>query len=97
MGQWIKSMTDKGKPFPLSVSPHQPLSARSSVALRLRDATPLVPAGELVPDQLVLGLIQEGIKKPECSAGFVLDGYPRTLQQAIAVQSLLRAQWVHSS
>ena len=47
-----------------------------------------VPAGELVPDQLVNGLIQESIKKPECSAGFVLDGYPKTLQQAIAVRVL---------
>jgi len=60
VGQWIKSMTDKG---------------------------------ELVPDQLVLGLIQEGIKKPECSAGFVLDGYPRTLQQAIALDKHLQQEY----
>jgi len=39
-------------------------------------------AGELVPDQLVNGMLKERLAQPDCRKGFILDGYPRTLQQA---------------
>ena len=38
--------------------------------------------GELVSDDLVVGIIDEAIKKPSCQKGFILDGYPRTVVQA---------------
>ena len=38
--------------------------------------------GELVPDELVIGLIDERIKEPDCENGFILDGFPRTIKQA---------------
>ena len=38
--------------------------------------------GELVPDEIVIGMLKERIKKEDCKSGFVLDGFPRTLHQA---------------
>ena len=42
-------------------------------------------SGELVPDSLVIGLLQERITKPDCTGGFILDGFPRTIPQADAL------------
>lgn len=46
-------------------------------------------AGELVPDELMLGLIEERLGEPDTGPGFILDGYPRNLSQAAALDSLL--------
>ena len=46
-------------------------------------------AGRLVPDQLVIGLIKERMVAPDCSNGFILDGFPRTLAQAEALTASL--------
>jgi adenylate kinase len=45
--------------------------------------------GYLVPDDIVLNIIQERITKPDCQAGFIFDGFPRTLPQAEGLDSLL--------
>lgn len=42
--------------------------------------------GALVTDDLVVGIIDEAIKKPSCQKGFILDGFPRTVVQAQKVQ-----------
>ena len=44
-------------------------------------------AGELVPDDLVIGLLQERIAKDDCQNGFILDGFPRTIPQAEALEA----------
>ena len=41
-----------------------------------------IEAGRLVPDDLVNGLVRERISQPDCQNGFILDGYPRTIEQA---------------
>ena len=48
-------------------------------------------AGKLVPDAVVIGMILERIAKPDCAAGFMLDGFPRTRPQAEALDQALRA------
>ena len=46
--------------------------------------------GALVPDDVVIGLIDERTRLPDCAPGFLLDGFPRTLPQAKALDELLR-------
>ena len=47
-----------------------------------RQAKPLLEHGELVPDEVVLGMVEARIDQPDCAKGFVFDGFPRTLRQA---------------
>ena len=42
--------------------------------------------GELVPDELVIELVKERVKAPDCAGGFIMDGFPRTLPQADALR-----------
>ena len=46
-------------------------------------------AGQLVPDDVVIGMILERIAKPDCANGFMLDGFPRTIPQAEALDAAL--------
>jgi adenylate kinase len=46
-------------------------------------------AGELVSDEIVLGLIRERLGRPDAAAGFILDGYPRNVAQVAALDALL--------
>jgi adenylate kinase len=55
-----------------------------------RQAKPLLDAGELVPDDLMVALIQERLNAPDAREGFVLDGFPRTMAQAEALDEMLR-------
>jgi len=54
-------------------------------------AKPIMERGELVPDSLVLKMVAERIERPDCSRGFVFDGFPRTVAQAKYLGELLRA------
>jgi len=45
--------------------------------------------GELVPDQILIGIIRDRLSQPDCSKGFILDGFPRTVTQADALSSIL--------
>jgi len=46
--------------------------------------------GQLVPDEVVIGIIDERLRVPDCHPGFILDGFPRTIDQAEALQSILK-------
>lgn len=47
-----------------------------------------IEAGKLVPDDVVIGIIQERLAKDDCKAGFILDGFPRTIPQAEALEDM---------
>ncbi len=52
-------------------------------------AKPIMERGELVPDEIVLGMVEERISRPDCKNGFVFDGFPRTLPQAEKLDQIL--------
>jgi adenylate kinase len=52
-------------------------------------AAEIMNRGDLVPDDIMIGIIQERLHKSDCSTGFILDGFPRTVNQAIALDNLL--------
>lgn len=52
-------------------------------------AKAVMDAGELVSDDIVNAIVAERIDQPDCANGFILDGYPRTLVQADAVEAML--------
>jgi len=52
----------------------------------------IMQAGRLVPDDLVNRLVERRIGQPDCERGFILDGYPRTVQQAGMLEKLLAAK-----
>jgi adenylate kinase len=54
-----------------------------------KQARPIVEAGDLVPDELMIGVIMERIDTPEAEDGFILDGFPRTVRQAEALDEAL--------
>ncbi len=51
---------------------------------------PILEGGELVPDELIIELIRERLEEPDAAEGFVLDGFPRTMRQADALDAMLR-------
>jgi len=55
-----------------------------------KKAKDVMERGELVSDDIVIGLISDRIDEPDCGNGFILDGFPRTVAQAEALDELLR-------
>ena len=60
------------------------------------DGTPLgleakryMDAGDLVPDEVTIGIVKERLAQPDCAEGFILDGFPRTVPQADALNAAL--------
>jgi adenylate kinase len=68
-------------------------AVRQGTPLGLR-AKSIMEAGELVPDDVVIGLIRERIGAPDARQGFLLDGFPRTVEQARALDRLLAGNGV---
>ncbi|MEW6267093.1 MAG: adenylate kinase [Thermodesulfobacteriota bacterium] len=62
------------------------LKARTELGL---EAKKYMDAGKLVPDEVVIGIINNRLKEPDCRDGFMLDGFPRTLAQAEALEKIL--------
>jgi adenylate kinase len=55
-----------------------------------KEAEKYMSAGGLVPDSVVIGLVEERLKEPDAQKGFILDGFPRTVPQADALEALLK-------
>jgi len=60
-----------------------------------REAKSFMDRGALVPDEVVIGIIEERLRKPDCARGYILDGFPRTLLQAEALSGVLTS--LHAS
>src|SRR5690554_46248 len=65
----------------------------------IKDRTPLgekaqqyLASGELVPDEIVIGIVAERLRQPDTDGGFLLDGFPRTVPQADALAEFLTAE-----
>eukprot|EP00877_Chromochloris_zofingiensis_P002801 jgi/Chrzof1/12521/Cz06g37070.t1 len=63
------------------------VAAQTPLGLEAKKA---MDAGALVSDDIVVGLIGEALKRPDCSRGFILDGFPRTVPQASKLDELLK-------
>ncbi len=54
-----------------------------------KKAEAYMKAGDLVPDELIMGIMEKRLQEPDCEKGFLLDGFPRTIPQAEALKKLL--------
>lgn len=54
-----------------------------------REAEAYMKRGDLVPDELIMGMMEKRLQEPDCEKGFLLDGFPRTIPQAEALKALL--------
>ena len=53
-----------------------------------RKAKGYMDSGQLVPDDIVIGIIRDRLAQPDCADGFILDGFPRTIPQAVALDRM---------
>lgn len=72
------------------------ISTGDMLRANVREATPLgteakkfMNAGQLVPDSVILGMMKSRFSEPDCDAGYILDGFPRTIPQAEGLEDLL--------
>jgi adenylate kinase len=54
-----------------------------------RQAQPILARGQYVPDDIMIGMIRNRLCEPDCAAGFIIDGFPRTIPQAEALDVLM--------
>jgi adenylate kinase len=54
------------------------------------EAKSYIDAGKLVPDDVIINLVAERLKEPDTAAGYILDGFPRTIKQAEALSEILK-------
>jgi adenylate kinase len=63
------------------------VAAQTPVGLKAKD---IMASGSLVPDDMVIGIISDRLDQPDAKKGFILDGFPRTVPQAVALDELLK-------
>src|ERR1700674_687037 len=63
--------------------------ARSELGLR---AKAIMDRGELVGDEVMIGIVKERLGRPDAAAGFILDGFPRTVAQAFALDGIVQGR-----
>jgi adenylate kinase len=67
------------------------VAAQTPVGLKARD---IMACGSLVPDEIVIGIISDRLDQPDAAKGFILDGFPRTVPQAEALDELLKKKHI---
>lgn len=67
------------------------VAAQTPVGLQARD---IMASGSLVPDEIVIGIISDRLDQPDMKNGFILDGFPRTVPQAAALDELLKKKHI---
>ena len=78
------------------VSTGDMLRAAVKAGTRLgQEAKRYMDQGALVPDAVIIGLVRERLRQPDCAGGYILDGFPRTVAQAEALEKTLAA--LHAS
>ncbi len=87
-GTQAKFLEDSFKIIQLSTGDMLRAAVKSGSELG-RQAKAIMEAGKLVPDQLVIDLISDRIDNADCGNGFILDGFPRTVPQAEALDEML--------
>lgn len=87
-GTQAKMLTEKYKIPQVSTGDILRESVKNETPLGLQ-AKSYMDSGKLVPDGVVIGIIQERLRKPDCQSGFILDGFPRTVVQAQALDNTL--------
>jgi adenylate kinase len=60
-----------------------------------RKAEAYMNRGDLVPDRVILGIMEERLQQPDCQRGFILDGFPRTIPQAEELEKILSRLGIH--
>src|SRR5262245_52024941 len=65
------------------------VAAGTPIGIRARD---IMNRGELVPDDVVVGIVSDRIDQPDARRGFILDGFPRTVPQAEALDRMLKGK-----
>ena len=87
-GTQAKMLTEKYKIPQVSTGDILRESVKNETPLGLQ-AKSYMDSGKLVPDGVVIGIIQERLRKPDCQSGSILDGFPRTVVQAQALDNTL--------
>ncbi len=67
------------------------VAAQTAVGLKAKD---IMASGGLVPDEIVIGIISDRLDQPDAAKGFILDGFPRTVPQAEALDELLKGKHI---
>jgi adenylate kinase len=67
------------------------VAAQTPVGLQAKD---IMASGALVPDEIVIGIISDRLDQPDMKNGFILDGFPRTVPQAAALDELLKQKHI---
>lgn len=88
-GTQAKRLEERLKVPQLSTGDMLRAEVRAGTALG-RTADGLMKAGKLVPDDVVVGMIEQRIQQADCKDGFMLDGFPRTQAQGEALEQMLR-------